>query len=224
MGFGKQSELNQSISTSEIRNQLIDTGIRSIPIDIYYISHVIAKVPIEIEVSEDDFLKQLKTAKDVNEQITILKNAFNTFPQNNLFLKQPEVSLINKGDLQGLITIYKKQLENDGLNESLLTKLTNSYIRLGLLDDAEKLNLNIISSNKQTASTYYRLALIAGARSDLNKKISYLEDGLLIDRTNNELLLELGKTYEKKGDKEKGTKTPPKPGKNLATNKKSLTK
>ena len=203
VGFGKQSELNQSISTSEIRNQLIDTGIRSIPIDIYYISHVIAKVPIEIEVSEDDFLKQLKTAKDVNEQITILKNAFNTFPQNNLFLKQLEVSLINKGDLQGLITIYKKQLENDGLNESLLTKLTNSYIRLGLLDDAEKLNLNIISSNKQTASTYYRLALIAGARSDLNKKISYLEDGLLIDRTNNELILELGKSYEEKGDKAK---------------------
>jgi tetratricopeptide (TPR) repeat protein len=202
-GFGKQSELNQSISTTEIRNQLIDTGIRSIPIDIYYISRVIAKVPIEIEVSEDDFLKQLKTAKNTNEQITILKNAFNTFPQNNFFLKQLEDSLINKGDLQGLINIYKKQLENDGYNESILTKLTNLYIRLGLLDDAEKLNLNIITSNKQTASTYYRLALIAGVRSDLNKKISYLEDGLLIDRTNNELLLELGKTYEQKGDKTK---------------------
>jgi tetratricopeptide (TPR) repeat protein len=202
-GFGKQSELNQVVSTSEIRNQLIDTGIRTIPVDIYYISHIIAKVPIEIEVSEDDFLKQLKTAKDTNEQIAILKNAFNAFPQNSFFLKQLEASLINKGDLQGLIGIYKKLLENDGFNESILTKLTDSYIRLGLLDDAEKLNLNIISNHRQTTSTYYRLALIAGARSDLNKKISYLEEGLLIDRNNNELLLELGKSYEEKGDKGK---------------------
>ncbi len=202
-GFGKQSELNQSISTSEIRNQLINAGIRSIPIDIYYISRVIAKVPIEIEVSEDDFIKQLKTARDTNEQITILKNAFNTFPQNSFFLNQLEDALIGKGDLQGLIGIYKKQLESDGYNESILTKLTNIYIRLGLLDDAEKLNLNIINSNRQTASTYYRLALTAGARSDLDKKISYLQDGLLIDRTNSALLLELGRAYEEKGDKAK---------------------
>jgi tetratricopeptide (TPR) repeat protein len=202
-GFGNQSELNQTVSTSEIRNQLIDTGIRSIPIDIYYISHIISKVPIYIEVSEEDFLKQLKTAKDTNEQIGILKNAFNAFPQNSFFLKQLEASLISKGDLQGLIGIYKKLLENDGFNESILTKLTDLYIRLGLLDDAEKLNLNIISNHRQTPSTYYRLALIAGARSDLNKKITYLEEGLLIDRNNNELLLELGKTYEEKGDREK---------------------
>ncbi len=203
VGFGKQSELNQSISTSEIRNQLIDTGIRSIPIDIYYISHIIAKVPIEIEVSEDDFLKQLKTAKDSNEQITILKNAFSAFPKNSFFIKQLEDLLTNKGDLQGLISMYKKQLEDDGLDENVLTKLTNAYIRLGFLDDAEKLNTDIIGNNQQTAHTYYRLALIAGARSDLDKKISYLEDGLLIDRKNSDIILELGKAYEEKGDKAK---------------------
>lgn len=202
-GFGKANDLHEPIQTAEIRKQIVSAGIRSIPIDVYYIDHPIAKVPLVIEIAEDDFMKRLVKAKDTTEKIAILRSAHATFPDNVYFLDTLEALLLEKGDYDALVGIYKALQVREPENPKVLQRLSRYYIKLGLLTDAMSLNRKLVEQGRATAETYQNMAAIANEQGNLEERVANLERAYELDKGNEDIILELGRAYEDTGNKAK---------------------
>ncbi len=198
-GFGKQNDLNEPIDTAEIRDQLMKAGIRSVPIDIYYLDHKITKIPLEIELVEQDFLDQLKAAKSDDEKISILRSAHASFPQNGYFLEMLDKLLSAKEDYQSLVSIYKGVVESDPANMTAYSNLSRYYIKLGQFDEALAMCQKIVDADKADAEIYRRMAYIAGEKGDFDNRVTFLKKALELDKRNESVILDLAKTYEQAG-------------------------
>jgi tetratricopeptide (TPR) repeat protein len=199
VGFGKQSDLREPLDTAEIRDQLVKAGIRSVPIDIYYLDHKIAKVPLEINVGEQDFLDQLKTTRSNEEKISILRSAHAGFPKNTYFLNMLDNLLSAKGDYQGLVALYKGVADSEPTNMQAYANLSQYYIKLGQLDDALSMCQKIVDAGKADAAVYRRMAYIAGEKGDFDNRVAYLKKAIELDNKNEGAILDLAKTYEQAG-------------------------
>ncbi len=202
-GFGKPNDLGELLDVSEIRKQLINVGVKSIPVNIYYIDHKIAKVPLEFEITEEDFARRIAKAGDIDEKIAIVKNAHTNFPRNTHFLDELDKLLSEKGDFTSLVGIYKKVVESNPDDVSSLARLSRYYIKLDLLEEALAACQEIVEKERETANTYKRMAYIAGRLSDMQNRIGYLEKALTLARGNESIILDLGRTYEDTGQRAK---------------------
>ncbi|HPI91571.1 MAG TPA: tetratricopeptide repeat protein [Deltaproteobacteria bacterium] len=198
-GFGKPNDLNEPVDTAEIRDQLMAAGIRSVPIDIYYLDRKIAKVPLEMELSVQDFKDQLEAAKSDEERIAILRSAHASFPKDASFLDMLDRLLTAREDYQSLIMIYKAVSDADPSNMTALANLSRYYIRLGKFDDALAMCTRIVDAGKADAPLYRRMAYIAGEKGDFEGRVSYLKKALELDPGNDEVIVDLAKTYEQAG-------------------------
>ena len=199
VGFGKQNDLNEPIDTAEIRDQLIAAGIKSVPIDIYYLDRKIAKVPLELELAEQDFMDQLKSAKSDEEKISILRSAHATFPKNAYFLDMLDKLLSAKDDYQALVGIFKGVVEADPANVTAYSNLSLYYIKLKDFDNALAMCQKIVDAGKADATIYRRMAYIAGEKGDFQNRVVYLKKALELDGRNESVVVDLAKTYEQAG-------------------------
>jgi len=198
-GFGKSNDLHEPIQTDEIRKQLLSAGLRSIPIDVYYIDHPIAKIPLVIEVAADDFMNRLARAKDVQEKISILKSAYASFPDNPHFLNNLEALLVQQADYEGLVRLYKTILERDPGNLKAQERLSGYYIKLGRLDEARDIETAIVGQGRSSAETYLRMALIAEKQGLQEERIANLEKAYALEKGNENVIIDLGKAYADSG-------------------------
>ncbi len=199
VGFGKANDLHEPIYASEIRKQLISAGIRSMPIDIFYIERNIAKIPLEIELTREDFSRRINEAENFDDKIAILKNAHATFPKDRDFLDSLDDLLSKKGDYETLAGIYRGVVDADPEDMNAHARLANYYIKLGLMKEAMAMNQKIIDAERATAVTYRRMAYIAGQLGDFEKRVGYLNKALELDKGNDSIILDLAKTYEQAG-------------------------
>jgi len=199
VGFGKQNDLREPIDTIEVRDQLMKAGVRSTPIDIYYLDHKIAKIPLVIDLSEQDFLDQLKAARTGEEKISILKSAHASFPQDTNFLDMLDKALSAKGDYSGLVALYKGIVESDPSNITAYSNLSVYYIKLDEFDEALAMCQKIVDAGKADAAVYQRMAYIAGEKGDFQNRVAYLKKAIELDKNNQTAVLELAKTYEQEG-------------------------
>lgn len=202
-GFGKPNDLGEPLDASGIRKQLINVGVRSVPINIYYIDHKIAKLPLEFEITEEDFVRRIAKAEDVNKKIAILKNAHTNFPKNTYFLDELDKFLSEKGDYTSLVSIYKGVVEADPNDVSSLARLSRYYIKLGLFEEALAVCQKIVENKRATANTYRRMAYIVGKLGRMEDRIGYLEKALELAKGNEDIILDLGRAYEDIGKRSK---------------------
>ncbi len=198
-GFGKANDLHEPIYASEIRKQLIGAGIRSMPIDIFYIEHNIAKIPLEIELTREDFTQRINEAEHTDDKIAILKNAHAAFPKDRDFLGSLDQLLSKKGDYETLASIYRGVVDADPDDMNSRARLSNYYIKLGLMKEALAMNQGIIDAGRATAVTYRRMAYITGQLGDFEKRVKYLNKALELDKGNDSIIVDLAKTYEQAG-------------------------
>ena len=202
-GFGKANDLHEPIDTSAIRKQLLEAGLHSIPIDVYYIDHKIAKIPLEIELTENDFIKSIKQAKDTDEKIALLRNAHTSFPGNKYFLDELDRLLNKKGDYESLVGIYKSIVDSNPNNIQALIKLSRYYIKIGLLEDSLTTCKRIEKLGKAGPGTYRRMAYIEQRLGSIDKSIAYLEKALKLSKNNETVIRDLGRLYLAKKEKQK---------------------
>ncbi len=199
VGFGKPNDLNEPIDTGEIRNQLIAAGIKSVPIDVFYLDRKIAKVPLELDLSQQDFMDQIKSAKSDEERISLLRSGHATFPGNSFFLEELEKLLGAKEDYQSLVGIYKKIVEADPANVKAYSSLSQFYIKLKNYDEALAMCAKIVDAGKADAVIYRRMAYISGEKGDFENRVVYLRKALEFDKRNEAVVVDLAKTYEQAG-------------------------
>ncbi|HQP30746.1 MAG TPA: tetratricopeptide repeat protein [Deltaproteobacteria bacterium] len=202
-GFGKANDLHEPIQTAEIRKQLLSTGLRSMPIDVYYIDHPIAKIPLVIEVTADEFMRRLSKVTDVQEKISILRSAHASFPDNPYFLNTLEQLLLQQADYEGLVRLYKTILEREPGNLTAQERLSGYYIKLGRLDEAREIDAAIVGQGLPSAETYRRMALTAEKQGQQGERIAHLEKAHAIERDNEDVIIDLGKAYTDAGDSAK---------------------
>ncbi len=198
-GFGKANDLNEPVDTGEIRDRLIGTGIRFIPITILYLDRSIAKIPLEMELGESDFEDQLSKARDDRERIAILKSAHAAFPQNEGFLRKLSEILESRGDYASLIEIYEATLARNPLDTSLMSSLSRYYLKASRLDEALDMCRRMEAAGKADVEVYRRMAYIAGLKGDFDGRVSYLKKALEKDPANQDTVVDLAKTYEQAG-------------------------
>ncbi len=202
-GFGEESDLNEPVYAEEIRNQLISAGIRSLPIEIYYIEQKIASLPLEINLNEGDYESRIQAAGSADEKIALLKTAHKSFPENQKFLDQLDELLQQKGDYEALVTIYRHMIETDPDNMGAHGKLSRYYIKMGLMEDALQACRYIDDKGHATANTYRRMAFISGQLGMAAERITYLKRALELEPGNESVILDLGSTYEQTGQADK---------------------
>jgi len=202
-GFGKSNDLHEPIQTMEIRKQLLSAGLRSIPIDVYYIDHPIAKIPLILDVAADDFMKRLASAKDDQEKISILRSAYASFPDNQYFLNTLEQLMVRHADYEGLVRLYKTILERQPDNVGAKERLSGYYIKLGRLDEARDIDTAIVEQGHPSAETFRRMATIAEKQGQQNERIADLEKAYAIAKGNEDVIIDLGKAYADSGDTSK---------------------
>lgn len=199
VGFGKQNDLGEPIDTAEVRDQLMGAGIRSVPIDIYYLDRKLAKVPLEMELTEQNFRDQLKTARSDEERITILRSAHANFPKNAEFLDMLERLLSAKEDWLSLVTIYKAIADADPTDMTASSNLSRYYIKLERFEEALSMCQKIVDAGKADAVIYRRMAYISGAKGDFDGRVLYLKKALELDGRNEDVVVDLAQTYEQAG-------------------------
>jgi tetratricopeptide (TPR) repeat protein len=199
VGFSKPNDMNEPIDTAEIRNQLIAAGIKSVPIDIFYLDRKIAKVPLELDLSEQDFINQIKSAKSDEEKISLLRAAHAAFPKSSSFLDELDKLLSAKEDYQALVGIYKGVVEADPANVAAYSNLSQYYIKLKNYDEALSMCRKIVDAGKADAVIYRRMAYIEGEKGDLENRVVYLKKALELDKQNESVVVDLAKTYEQAG-------------------------
>lgn len=198
-GFGRKNDLNEPIDTLEIRDRLVETGILSVPISILYLDRSIAKIPLEIEMDEKDYEDQIARAKDDRERIAVLRSAHAAFPDNARFLERLSEILETRRDYKALIEIYRSALGRDPGNTNLMSALSQYYLKADRLDEALELCRRIEASGKADVELYRRMAYIAGLKGDFETRIMYLKKALELEPDNQEVIVDLGKTYEQGG-------------------------
>jgi tetratricopeptide (TPR) repeat protein len=199
VGFGKNDDLREPIDTSLVRKQLMDAAISSVPIEIGYIDHAIAKVPLEIDVDQSDFVDRISKAKDVDARIAALKSAHASFPRERKFLVMLDELLSGKNDYETLAGIYRKMVEDDPQDFASYAQLARCYMKLGKFREAMDASRKVVDMGRGDAATYQRMALIAGDSGDLNGKEGYLKKALALDPRSEPVIADLGKTYEQAG-------------------------
>ncbi len=202
-GFGNDNDLHEPLNAAEIRQQLINAGIRSMPIEIYYLDRNIAKVPLTIDLTEDDFHRRIRAAAADEEKIAILKNAHKNFPANEDFLSQLDDILNRKGDFETLVGIYRALVKADPENIPAQASLSRYYLKLGMLTEALETSQYIVDKGRATATTYRRLGYIAGQLGMGKERIDYLSKALELDPGNESIVLDLGTTHEQMGNRAK---------------------
>jgi len=203
VGFGKPNDIHEPIDTAEIRNQLMAAGIKSVPIDVFYLDRKIAKVPMELELEEQDFIDQIKSAKSDEEKISLLRAGHAAFPNNGIFLDELEKLLSAKEDYQSLVGIYKKIVEADPADMKAYSSLSQYYIKLKNYDEALAMCTKIVEAGKADAVIYRRMAYISGEKGDFENRVVYLRKALEFDKGNEAVVVDLAKTYEQAGMNEK---------------------
>ncbi|HQI01244.1 MAG TPA: tetratricopeptide repeat protein, partial [Deltaproteobacteria bacterium] len=195
----KTNDLHEPIDTSQIRRQLIDAGIRSIPIEIFYIEHTIAKVPLEIDLDKQDFMERIREAKDIDGKIALLKSAHTSFPKDRQIVGMLDQLLSQKGDYETLAGIYKGLLASDPEDVSSYAQLSRCYTKLGMLKEAIDMESKIVEKGRASAATYRRMAFLAGESGDLGGRIGYLEMARNLAPGDESIIIDLAKTYEQAG-------------------------
>lgn len=203
-GFGKTNDLNEPIHTQEIRKQLLTTGLRSIPIEIFYIEYNIAKIPLEIELTQDDFEARVTEAREIDEKIAVLKSAHASFPVNEYFLDKLDELLSEKSDFETLVSIYKPVVESQPDNIKALARLSRYYIKINLFEESLAADKKIVEKGHATSVTFRRMAYVAGQLGRAEERVSYLKQALDLDKGNEDIILDLGKTYEQMGNTSNG--------------------
>ncbi len=199
VGFGKNDDLYEPVDTAQIRKQLMDAGIRSVPIEIFYIEHAIAKVPLEIDLNQQDFLIRARETKDIDGKIAILKSAHASFPKDRKFVAMLDGLLSKKNDYETLAGIYKKLVEADPEDVASMAELSRCYLKLGMLKEAFDACQKIVDKGNGNAITYRRMAFVAGQSGDFDSRVTYLKKALELEPNNEALIVDLGKTYEQAG-------------------------
>ncbi|HOO45647.1 MAG TPA: tetratricopeptide repeat protein [Deltaproteobacteria bacterium] len=206
VGFGKENDLHEPVDAAEIRKQLINAGIHSVPVDIYYIDYNIAKIPLEMELNRQDFLVRIGQAKDLDDKVAILKNAHSAFPKDQEFLNMLDELLSKKGDYETLAGIYRAVVESDPNDMESHGRLARYYIKLGLFKESMAVSQQVVDAGKASSNTYRRMAYIAGQLGDFNSRVEYLNKALAMDKGNESIILDLAKTYEQAGKKDEALK------------------
>lgn len=199
VGFGKSSDLREPIDTALVRRQLMDAAIRSVPIEVSYIGHPIAKVPLEIEVDQKDFLERIKGAKDIDARIAALKSAHASFPGERKFVAMLDELLSNKNDYETLAGIYRKMVEDNPKDVSSWAQLSRCYIKLGKPKEAMDASRKIVELGQGDAATYQRMALIARDSGDQEARVGYLVKAIELEPDSETVITELGKAFEQSG-------------------------
>ncbi|MFA5654810.1 MAG: tetratricopeptide repeat protein, partial [Desulfomonilia bacterium] len=148
VGFGNTNDLHEPLETSQIRDQLLAAGLRSVPIDVYYIEYNIARIPLEMELTEQDFLDRVKGSKSIDDQIAILKSAHASFPKNREFVAKLDDLLTEKNDYEALAGIYKAMTEADPEDIHAHAQLSRCYIRLGMFREAMAMSQKIVDKGR----------------------------------------------------------------------------
>ncbi|HNY64353.1 MAG TPA: tetratricopeptide repeat protein [Deltaproteobacteria bacterium] len=199
VGFGKDDDLREPIDTAQVRRQLMDAGIRAVPIEISYIDRTITKVPLEIDLDEKDFLDRITQAKDTDARIAALKSAHASFPRERKFVVMLDELLSSKNDYDTLAGIYRKLAEANPDDIDALTQLSRCYVKLGRLKEAMDVNQKIVDKGHGDAQTYRRMAMIAGEDGDFETRVGYLKKALGLEPNSEPIVTDLGKTYEQAG-------------------------
>lgn len=199
VGFGKTNDLHEPIETSQIRKQLMDAGLRSIPIEVFYIEHTIAKVPLEIDLDQQDFMERIRGARDIDGKIALLKSAHASFPKERQFVTMLDQLLSEKGDFQTLAGIYKGMIASDPEDVSSYAQLSKCYTQLGMHKEAMDMERKIVEKGRANGPTYRRMAFLAGQSGDFEGRVEYLEKALRVEPGNEAIIVDLAKTYEQAG-------------------------
>jgi tetratricopeptide (TPR) repeat protein len=203
VGFGKDDDLREPIDTAQVRKQLMDAGIRSVPIEISYIDRTITKVPLEIDLDQRDFLDRITQARDVDARIAALKSAHASFPKERKFVAMLDELLSSKNDYESLAGIYRKLAEADSEDIDSMAQLTRCYLKLGRLKEAMDVSRKIVDKGHADALTYRRMAMIAGEGGDFEGRVGYLKKALDLEPNSEPIVTDLGKTYEQAGMNDK---------------------
>jgi tetratricopeptide (TPR) repeat protein len=199
VGFGSGNDLHEPVDTAVIRNQLLAAGLRSVPIDVYYIEHNIAKVPLVMELTEQDFVNRVNESKNVDDKIAILKSAHASFPKNRQFVSMLDELLSQKDDYVTLAGIYKSITDSDPEDMNAYAQLSRCYIRLGMFKEAMDMSRVIVDKGRATSATYRRMGYISGQLGDFDGRVKHLEKALELDPGNDSIIIDLAKTYEQAG-------------------------
>jgi len=199
VGFGNTNDLHEPLETSQIRDQLLAAGLRSVPIDVYYIEYNIARIPLEMELTEQDFLDRVKGSKSIDDQIAILKSAHASFPKNREFVAKLDDLLTEKNDYEALAGIYKAMTEADPEDIHAHAQLSRCYIRLGMFREAMEMSQKIVDRGRADSNTYRRMAYIAGQTGDFDTRVKHLRKALELAPGTDSIIIDLGKTYEQAG-------------------------
>ncbi|MRR14514.1 tetratricopeptide repeat protein, partial [archaeon] len=165
--------------------------------------HTIAKIPLEIELGERDFMARINETKDIDTRIAILKSAHAAFPGDRKFVAMLDEYLSQKNDFESLAGIYKGLVETDPEDMASWGKLSHCYLKLGMYKEALAASQKIVDKGRADAATYRRMALIAGENGDFDERVRYLEMALKLEPNSDAVIIDLAKTYEQadRGDK-----------------------
>ncbi|MDD4010110.1 MAG: tetratricopeptide repeat protein [Fermentimonas sp.] len=141
---------------------------------------------------------------DTSEAELLVEEGLAMHPGSSELMTLKAKQLVLSGKYKEALS-FMRHLSNDNDLDLPLLKI-EAFLHLSRFDEAEKLTNKILNKDLPEEDYYYFINEVGYLLNDVDKfdrAIAYLEEGLKINNSNPEVLIDLAYSYEMKGDMDK---------------------
>lgn len=168
-------------------------------INVLYRDRVIARIPMKIDITPQDFLRYAKNSDDPRLQADYLKRAIAVNREDTQVRKMLAAIYIRQGKTAEAIALYKEVLARKPDDAAAMSELLKCHMNAKDYDQVVKTGSMLLRINRQDGATYANVAYAQGKLNQWDRAIANYREAARLNPDNAILLYRLGEAYEKSG-------------------------
>ena len=206
-GLGEKNDFRRLLKGIELIDKLMTVSKGGPPagqvpehhINVLYRDSVIARIPMKVTITPQDFLRYAKDSDDKRLQADYLKQAIAVNREDTQVRKMLAAVYTRQGKTADAIALYKEVLARKPDDAAALSELLKCYMNGKDYDQVVKTGAMLLQVNRQDGATYANVAYAQGKLNQWDRAIANYREAVRLSPDNTILLYRLGEAYEKSG-------------------------
>lgn len=168
-------------------------------INILFGGKPIARIPIEVSVTPQDWLRHAQNTENQRRQIDYLTKAITANPQDQNVRKTLAAVYLRQGRFGDAIVQYRQILDARPEDTGVMAELVKCYLGKKDYAQAIKTAQQILRYAPKDAVAFASIAFAYSQMGDWEKTVANYQESLRLDPRSHALYFRLGEAYEKSG-------------------------
>ncbi len=205
-GAGGDSDLRVLLKGVELVDRVVGeraaskkNGVYAYGIAVKFKGEEIARIPVQVEVSPQDWLRFAKDSDSQRSQLRYLEQAVAASKDDVNLRKTLAAAHVKAGNIDRAIREYRTVLAAKPGDEVALRELSRCYLAKKDYLQAQETAKNLVKVNPKDAGAYATIALAYGKQKKWDRAIANYQESLKWNPNDVNVLMNLGEAYEMTG-------------------------